>query len=189
MANRLKLTAFVDETGQDSRGRFFLVSVVIAERSSLDQLREQLVELERTTKKGKKKWRRTRPDQRTQYLDGLVPILKEIAPVYWRTFVDSASYPLRTAEATIAAITHRDPARTALLVVVVDGLNWQERNAFARVFRQHQRRWQKLTGARDETDPVIRLADALAGFLRDRHENQPYTHRAWKTLEPLFHEI
>jgi hypothetical protein len=33
----------------------------------------------------------------------------------------------------------------------------------------------KLRGPRDESVVFLRLADALAGFLRDAHEGQPYT--------------
>ncbi len=189
MIARTKLAVYVDETGQDTRGRFFLVSVVLTESSSLDDLRVRLTKLERTSKKGKKKWRQTRPVQRIAYLVGLPPILTDIAPVYWRSYPEGTDYSIRTAEATLAAMNHRDPAGTAQLTVIVDGLNWKERATFARVFRSHRRKWHKLTGGRDEADPLLRLTDALAGFLRDLSERNPSAITAWAALKRYFHEV
>ena len=32
--------------------------------------------------------------------------------------------------------------------------------------------WRNIVGGRDESEPLLRLADACAGFLRDVHEGQ-----------------
>ena len=54
-----KLYAYVDESRQDTRGRFFLVAVVITEQER-DVLRRQLAEIERTSGKETHKWTKTR---------------------------------------------------------------------------------------------------------------------------------
>ncbi len=48
-----KIYCYVDETGQDTKGEFFLVSVVIA-KDERDNLIEKLEEIERSTGKGRK---------------------------------------------------------------------------------------------------------------------------------------
>ena len=34
--------------------------------------------------------------------------------------------------------------------------------------------YRKIRGMKDEQDPILRLADSIAGFLRDSLENQSY---------------
>lgn len=189
MSKYKKLTAYVDETGQDTRGQFFLVAVLVSENLQHETLRDKLIDLERSTKKGKKKWKQTHPLQRSEYLSGLLPVLSVITPVYWRDYHEGTNYPTRTAEATLAAMSHRDPTGAAKIVVIVDGLNWKERTIFARVFRSHRRKWHKLTGGRDESDPLLRLADAMAGFLRDVREQDTAALKAWKSIEQYFYEL
>ena len=46
-----KLYCFVDETGQDTKGEFFLVAVVIKEAEDLETLQEKLSEIEKLSKK------------------------------------------------------------------------------------------------------------------------------------------
>jgi len=36
-------------------------------------------------------------------------------------------------------------------------------------------RYRKIRGMKDEQNTFLRLADALAGFLRDAHEKETYT--------------
>lgn len=66
-----KLYCYVDETGQDTAGEFFLVSIVI-----LDALREELKEwlqkLEKESGKGKKKWTKATRKQRQVYMEQIV---------------------------------------------------------------------------------------------------------------------
>jgi hypothetical protein len=45
--------------------------------------------------------------------------------------------------------------------------------------RERQINVRKVKGARDESEPIVRLADAVAGFLRDFLEGQEYA-------EPLY---
>jgi hypothetical protein len=50
---------YVDETGQDTLGQFFIVSVVVTE-SERDSLTAELDMIERLSGKGKVKWTQTR---------------------------------------------------------------------------------------------------------------------------------
>jgi hypothetical protein len=51
--------------------------------------------------------------------------------------------------------------------VVVDGLGRPERHRFAAGLRKLGIAVRKVRGARDQSDELIRLADAIAGFVRD----------------------
>ena len=54
-----KLYCYVDETGQDTKGALFVVSVAVTKKDR-DELRELLAKLEKASGKGKTKWVRTR---------------------------------------------------------------------------------------------------------------------------------
>lgn len=184
-----KLCFYVDESGQETRGEFFLVSVVVSPAQHLESLRERLVQLERLSKKGKHRWANTSRGPRGSYLEGLPPLLAQIAPVYWRQYGDGKDYPRRTGEAIVAATKRRDPDGLADLTVLIDGCNWEELQAITKVFRAHNIRRRKIRGGRDEGEPLLRLADALAGFIRDVTEGNPSALLAWKNLDIFFQEV
>ncbi len=54
-----KLYAYVDESGQDTEGEKFLVSVVVLEKER-DKLRSALRAIEKQSGKGLKKWTKAR---------------------------------------------------------------------------------------------------------------------------------
>jgi hypothetical protein len=57
--------------------------------------------------------------------------------------------------------------------VFVDGLVYAERRRFAAGLRKLNVMVHKVQGRRDESDAFIRLADAMAGFIRDALEGDP----------------
>ena len=71
-----------------------------------------------------------------------------------------------------ALITKATTTYTA--TVTVDGLTGGEVQRFKQRLRQWQINVHKVRGARDESSPLIRLADAFAGFIRDYIEGQQY---------------
>jgi hypothetical protein len=65
-----KFFCYVDESGQDTQGKLFIVSVVIAEQE-LDQLRAICTKIEQTSGKGERKWIKTSISRRRAYIEGL----------------------------------------------------------------------------------------------------------------------
>jgi len=72
---------------------------------------------------------------------------------------------LSTAKALHARVMYRPTA-----TVFVDGLVYAERRRFAAGLRKLNVIVHKVQGRRDESDEFIRLADAMAGFVRDALE-------------------
>ena len=68
-----KLYCFVDETGQDTKGDFFLVAVVLKEAEDLQLLQDKLEEIEETSKKNLK-WSRSSFKVREIYLKQLMTL-------------------------------------------------------------------------------------------------------------------
>ncbi len=62
-----KFFCYVDETGQDTRGELFIVAVVIADEER-DQLCQVCEDIERDSRKGRRKWIKTRYNRRLAYI-------------------------------------------------------------------------------------------------------------------------
>jgi len=66
-----KFYCYVDETGQDTQGELFIVSVVIV-GTERDQALELCERIERQTGKGRRKWIRARYAQRLAYIQQIL---------------------------------------------------------------------------------------------------------------------
>jgi hypothetical protein len=159
-----KLYAYVDESGQDTEGKIFIVSVVIM-KSKRDIARKQLSEIERTSRKLDKKWTKSRPQQRLSYIQQVIE-LQEMMSVYYSFYQNTRAYVdltvLTTAKA-LGAFTQL-PYRATIMI---DGLKKSEQNYFSSGLRKLRISVNKVRGINDQVDEFIRLADAIAGFIRD----------------------
>ncbi|MBI2335052.1 DUF3800 domain-containing protein, partial [Candidatus Daviesbacteria bacterium] len=70
-----KFYCYVDETGQDTKGKFFLVTVVVKDQQDVNNLQEQLEGIEKLTKK-KLKWSKSSFKTREKYLLQIAKINK-----------------------------------------------------------------------------------------------------------------
>ncbi len=182
MPRRTKLYAYVDESGQDTEGRFFVVTVVVV-GTERDTLLEQLEALELRSRKGRVKWRRARYGYRQAYIDELVNFDMLSCSIFVTTFNNTQAYLDRTVEATANAI-HAKTQDNDRVTVFVDGLTRAERETFTRRLRARRIERKKVRGVRDEqSNAGIRLADALCGLVRDVEEGQPWAVNAFARLQ------
>lgn len=182
MTSPQKLHCYVDETGQDTAGEFFLVSVVILD-DKREALKEWLMKLEKESGKGQKKWTKATRKQRKVYMEQVVADDRFSELIYYSHYTDSRSYVDLTILSTAKAILEKakEPYNTK---VYVDGLQKSERRAFTAGLRRLHVHVDFVRGLTDEADEFIRLCDAIAGFLRDSLEGdedmQRMHHRAMK---------
>ena len=171
--------AQADETGQDTAGDFFLVSVVIT-GDERDRIRREAERIEQATGRGILKWHKARFESRLAYLQAIISDPLFAGTAYFSHYRDTTLYTDLTVLVT---------AKTILLkargdyraTIIVDGLRRSEVRGFASGLRQLGIRVRKVRGIRDESDALIRLADNIAGFVRDAIEGKPYA-------QPLFQE-
>ena len=171
MPPKQKLYCYVDETGQETRGAFFLVSVVIT-GSERDALIDELERIERATNKGITKWHKAPFSQRLEYSKRTLA-----QPSLRGTIFFSHQATSLFVEMTIATTATAIQARAVSdyhVTVIVDGLHKAETLRFTKGLRHLGFQVRKIRGALDESNALIRLADALAGFLRDALEGQAY---------------
>lgn len=164
--------AFVDETGQDTKGQMFIVSVVVTD-DEYDRINEALIEIEERSKKRLDKWRKARFQYRLAYIQAIVTNPLLVGAIFFSHYTESQDYFELTVATTARAIQHKAAAAQPA-TIVVDGLSGKSIDRFKKSLRQRQINTRKVRGVRDESEPLIRLAAAVAGFVRDFIEGKTY---------------
>jgi Protein of unknown function (DUF3800) len=166
-----KFYCYLDETGQDTAGGLFVVAAVItgAERESL---RDLLRHMEQASGKGYKKWTKATRRQRQAYMERVVQAVVLRGRLFYARFSQTTDYLPCVLHTVARALTTVAAGQQYHATVLIDGLRREERQRVGRGLRQLGVAAKKIRGLRDESDEFIRLADAVAGFVRDYLERQ-----------------
>jgi hypothetical protein len=164
-----KLHCYVDETGQDTKGSVFFVSVVILEQER-ERLEYILERIEQASGKHKRKWSKSKPERRYAYMRSVLGEADFVGSLYYRHALNTMDYVQVTVQTTAEAIIQYATVPYKA-TVIVDGLSKTDERKFAAGLRQNGVRTEKIRGATDEADIFIRLADAVCGFLREALEH------------------
>jgi len=171
-----KLYAFVDESGQDTLGELFVVATVLT-GDNHERVRQSLERLERASGKGLRKWMKATPRQRLAYLTPVLQLPALQGRLFAAHFTETTTYlpcVVTTITRAVIAGAAGHPARATILI---DGLQKTLRQDVAASLRAQlhpqQIRVEKVRGLDDQSDALMRLADALAGFVRHALEGRP----------------
>lgn len=179
-SNKQKLYCYIDETGQDTEGRMFIVAVV-ATGSERDELTREAERIEQATGKSIKKWHRAVFSRKVEYMRAILSSPLFAHTLFFAHYTETKAYldlMVYTAARAIL-LKAQGPYKTT---VIVDGLSQTEAPRFARGLRNLHISVRKVRGIKDKSDALIRLADALAGFVRDYREKKPYAQELYRTL-------
>ena len=180
-----KIYCYVDESGQHTQGDFFSVAVVIVNATELrDKGERKLLDVERKTGKGTAKWTNTNYVKKEIYLRSITDLAELKSCLFYSIHTDTRDYVAATVD-TIARMVQQyiTDMETHDLIVVVDGLDKQEKQQIAKRLRQTGVVYKKVRGVKDEGSAWIRLADAIAGFSWDVYKDKPYTHNLYSDLQ------
>lgn len=158
-----KLYAYVDETGQETAGAFFLVAVVVAGEDR-DALLEWLAAVEQATGKGKTPWHRSRHEARLAYIDRVLNDARFSGRVFYSVYRGTRAYHDLTLLTVAKALGERSGGNPYRVTVVIDGLPRSEIRLVSVGLRRLRVPIRKVRGARDESHALVRLADAMATF-------------------------
>lgn len=176
-----KLYCYVDESGQDTKGKLFLVAVVLKEINDLALLEKRLEEIEQKTAKRQSKWKKTNKKIKRQYLEELIHVQELKNSIFYAVYQASKEYSKLTSF-TIAKAVLAKESRNYTVTIIIDGLNDKEREVVRTELKKLKIRYRKIRGMKDEQSVFLRLADAMAGFLRDVTEGKAYTKTFMKQL-------
>lgn len=168
-----KLYCYVDETGQDTEGEFFLVSIVINEIKQLDELQGQLINIEQIIKKKQARWHGTKKEVKINYLQKLSELKGLRNSIYYSVYKNTKEYTALTSLAIAKAI-HAKKSSNYTAQIVIDGLNDRERDRVRNELKKLEIKYNKIRGMKDEQSVFLRLSDAIAGLLRESYEKEEY---------------
>ncbi len=156
---------YVDESGQDTGGELFIVACVAVKDS--DALRRRCVSLESTSGKGRAKWGKADRTKRLVYLRTVIaePTLRDVM-LFSYVFRETTNYDNATIQSIAYSMDFLQPT-DAQAYVYVDGLPKTKCREYKTCLREFGCSVKKVSGLNDENEPLIRLADALAGASRD----------------------
>lgn len=150
----------------ETHGRLFIVAVVLLEGDPL-AIAAYCEELEISSGKQKTKWRKAKHARRLNYLRRVFASTALHGRLCFVVFHDTQAYEKSTIEA-ISRVTRHFTTDDYRLAVYVDGLSKSKRQAYGAALRRSGIATHKVQGvAKDENNPLVRLADAVAGFTRD----------------------
>lgn len=162
-----KLYCYVDESGQDTKGRMFVVAIVIFDGDK-DALLSHCERLEQDTEKGKFKWGKAEHSRRSEYLRKVFADRCFENSLRYAVFCETTDYDNATIRAIAATVRGYKRSQSYTTYVYVDGLSKTKRREYSQELRTLGVRVRKVRGiAKDENNALTRLADAIAGFVRD----------------------
>lgn len=162
-----KLYCYVDENGQETAGRIFIVVVVVVgnERDGILALCETI---EQSTKKGRVKWRKASYIYRLEYLKRIFADTRFLEALRFCVYLTKVDQDNATIATIARAIQWKEPEERYTSIVYVDALSKTKRHKYARALRKFGVPTDKVQGVlKEENNALIRLADAIAGFIRD----------------------
>ena len=170
--DKKKFYAYVDESGQDTKGSIFVVSVLVLEQERED-ICKSLETLEKESGKKNLKWNKSRPENRKAYIEGLLKISNLKGRIFFDIFSATKEYIELTSLATAKAILKKSEGDRYEVIVFVDGLKKKEIEVFTKGLRDLYIKTKKIRGVKkDENNAYIRLVDAICGLIRDTNENE-----------------
>lgn len=160
-----ELYCYVDETGQESLGKFFIVSAVVITENR-EALEARLDAIETESAKGRRQWRKVTVDRRLAYI---TQILQEPAlsrALYHSISRDVADLTGLTVSTAVQAINLRG-VPPCQATVVIDGLSDAKQSRVAEGISSRNIPTGKVLKAKDNWSALARLADAMSGFVRE----------------------
>jgi len=163
-----KLYCYVDETGQDPTSSVFVVVVVVGAENQ-EALRQTLMNIEDAAETGRRKWHKSRSERRLRYLR-LVLESNFVRPdVFYGVYPKPIPYFFPMLEVLEGAIKIKGKLNTTARVLV-DGIDRQKASELTNALRVRGVSLEKVRSRRDESEPMIRLADMWAGCIRAARE-------------------
>ena len=159
-----KLYCYVDETGQDTLGELFIVAVVITAEER-DELRQTCIDIEAISRKGTRKWVKSTHDRRLAYIQRVLRRSEIRGKLYFAEYRSPQDYLSATVE-TIGSALGLPANNEHKATVFIDGLSRSSERGVGLLLRRSGLPIQKVRGLNDESEPLIRLADAVCGFVR-----------------------
>ena len=194
-----QLHLYVDETGQDTKGEFFLVAVVIVERHFREQAERFCQQIEIRTGK-RTKWTKTKKIIRWTYIEEVLQAEVQGMSIKIVEFRDTGMRYLDMMTHALYEVLRQFGEEKALRIkIYVDALSKTQAKEIGAELRQRLQNTRQpgrgiwglsVRGIRTEaSSALLRLADGLCGFARAVVQKEPHAITLWRKYGHRLHWI
>jgi hypothetical protein len=174
----LQISTYTDESGQDTQGKVFVVCTIIIPSEASDNIEKVLNEIEQQSGKIQK-WYASGDHKRHAYTDLLVKtkILNKIEIIYSK-YINKKDYIQLTAAHIAKAILLFAKSEKYTAKVFIDKMDKRTLSLIQKEIKLFHIQYKKIRGLSDDSNSLIRLADAICGMLRDlnkKNKTEAYT--------------
>ena len=145
-----------------------------------DALRALLEKIEREAGKRTPSWHRTKATVKAAYLERVLASPLLVGKVFYAVRKDTTSYRDETIQTIARAIQAAKTSTRYKASIFIDGLTRPEFRDVGPALRRIGVAREKVRGVRDESDALIRLADAIAGLVRENLEGIAYAQKFYR---------
>ena len=172
-----KLYCYVDETGQDTSSDIFVVVAVVSAREQ-EPFRQALLDIEHLAGTGRRKWHKSRSARRLLYLTLALERHLGRGEIFFGSYPKPLPYFFPLLEVLEQAIRIKAvPPYSAR--VYVDGIDHKKAAELTNALRLRGISLEMVKGRRDESEPIIRLADRWAGCIREHCTGNLRKKQSW----------
>ncbi len=167
MADIIKINSYTDESGQDTKGKYFVVCTVAVLSKNFENIEEIMNEIEKESDKYKK-WHNTGNKRRHSYVKHILEsgILNRLS-VFYSVYQNKNEYTTLIGAHIAKAILAFTGAQKYEAKVFIDKLDKKALENIKKEIKSFHIRYKKIRGLSEESSSLIRLADAICGAIRD----------------------
>lgn len=160
-----KIYCYVDESGQDTRGSFFTITVFVISKNK-EQLGNLIEEIETKTGKRNIKWNKAIHSKRMDYLRKLISEVDLQGKLFYSVY-QGIEYDYFAILSIAKVINKINIKKNQKISIYIDGLTKTRAMKYGSELRKLGVKNCKVKGVRkDENNVFIRVADSLAGLIR-----------------------
>src|SRR3989344_2204566 len=162
-----KFYCYVDETGQDTKGTIFIVSVILT-ADSQGEMAEFIRKIEKSSGKSQFKWGRSNLNKRLRFIQEIFNQGKNMLSVYYSIYKNTTEYKNATVLTIAKSVNTLEDFKNHTFNIYVDGLSKKDGKYYGSQLHHLSIHTKKVKGVKkDQNNPMIRLADSMCGFVRD----------------------
>ncbi len=168
----LKLYCYTDETGQDTEGKLYAVTSIIVD-GRRDEMLNFLEAVEEHSNKGSRKWNHSK--ETFDFLQKALTKNRFKNSIFFKVFNNTKEYENLTALAIIAGIKAYLSINNIgkyKMTIIIDALKGKQQLVLGPKLRDEGIRTEKIKGARDDTNALVRLADTVVGLIREGEQGK-----------------
>ncbi|MDO8610513.1 MAG: DUF3800 domain-containing protein [bacterium] len=179
-----RLVCFSDETGQDSKGKFFLVSACVINAKNEKNFEDLLADIEIKSNKKFRKWKDSSNIIRKVFLDSFFTSKFPVSSLFYAKYNNSLEY-IHLIALTIAQAILKKSGDNYTVKIFFDRINKKSEQKIKNELKKLKIKFKKVRGMKDESFALIRLTDTMCGLIRDYLEDKHYTIRYKKYIEKI----